>query len=357
MEHIAVGMSGGVDSAVAASILVEKGYDVEGLFMKNWEEDSEYCNAEEDYKDALQVCDTLGIPLRSVNFAKEYWERVFQNFLDEYRSGRTPNPDILCNTEIKFKEFLHYAQDLGADKIATGHYVRSKEVAGKVQLLKGIDPGKDQSYFLYGLNQEQICSALFPIGDLEKPNVRDRAEKLGFDIFNKKDSTGICFIGERDFKEFLQQYIPAQPGIIVTSSGTKVGDHDGLMYYTLGQRKGLGIGGGHGDGEGAWYVLDKDLENNELIVGQGHDHAGLYQKRLTASDLHWISGEAPNNENLKAKIRYRAQDATCRITELNNTEISIEFEEPRFAIAPGQSVVFYSENICLGGAIIDKAFN
>ncbi|SVC63906.1 uncharacterized protein METZ01_LOCUS316760, partial [marine metagenome] len=219
-------MSGGVDSAVAASILVEKGYDVEGLFMKNWEEDSEYCNAEEDYKDALQVCDTLGIPLRSVNFAKEYWERVFQNFLDEYRSGRTPNPDILCNTEIKFKEFLHYAQDLGADKIATGHYVRSKEVAGKVQLLKGLDPEKDQSYFLYGLNQEQICSALFPIGDLEKPNVRDRAEKLGFDIFDKKDSTGICFIGERDFKEFLQQYIPAQPGIIVTSSGTKVGDHD-----------------------------------------------------------------------------------------------------------------------------------
>ena len=357
MEHIAVGMSGGVDSAVAASILVEKGYNVEGLFMKNWEEDSEYCNAEKDYKDALQVCDTLGIPLRSVNFAKEYWERVFQNFLDEYRSGRTPNPDILCNTEIKFKAFLHYAQDLGADKIATGHYVRSKVVAGKVQLLKGLDPGKDQSYFLYGLNQEQICSALFPIGDLEKPNVRDRAEKLGFDIFDKKDSTGICFIGERDFKEFLQQYIPAQPGIIVTSSGTKVGDHDGLMYYTLGQRKGLGIGGGYGDGEGAWYVLDKDLENNELIVGQGHDHAGLYQKRLTASDLHWISGKAPNSENLKAKIRYRAQDATCRITELNNTDISVEFEEPRFAIAPGQSVVFYEGYVCLGGAVIDKAFN
>ena len=357
MGHITVGMSGGVDSAVAASILVEQGHDIEGLFMKNWEEDSEYCNAEEDYKDALQVCDTLDIPLRSVNFAKEYWDRVFQHFLDEYRSGRTPNPDILCNTEIKFKEFLNYAQDLGADKIATGHYVRNKEVDGRVQLLKGLDLGKDQSYFLYGLNQEQISSTLFPIGDLKKPNVRERAEKLGFDNFDKKDSTGICFIGERDFKEFLQQYIPAQPGIIVTSSGTKVGGHDGLMYYTLGQRKGLGIGGGHGDGEGASYVLDKDLENNELIVGQGHDHAGLYQKHLTASDLHWISGEAPNNENLKAKIRYRAQDATCRITELNNTDISVEFEEPRFAIAPGQSVVFYSENICLGGAIIDKAFN
>ena len=357
MGHITVGMSGGVDSAVAASILVEQGHDIEGLFMKNWEEDSEYCNAEEDYKDALQVCDTLDIPLRSVNFAKEYWDRVFQHFLDEYRSGRTPNPDILCNTEIKFKEFLNYAQDLGADKIATGHYVRNKEVDGRVQLLKGLDLGKDQSYFLYGLNQEQISSTLFPIGDLKKPNVRERAEKLGFDNFDKKDSVGICFIGERDFKEFLQQYIPAQPGIKVTSSGTEVGDHDGLMYYTLGQRIGLGIGGGHGNGEGAWYVLDKDLENNELIVGQGHDHAGLYQKRLTASDLHWISGEAPNSENLKAKLRYRAQDATCRITELNNTEISIEFEEPRFAIAPGQSVVFYSENICLGGAIIDKAFN
>ncbi len=357
MEHIAVGMSGGVDSAVAASILVEKGHDVEGLFMKNWEEDSEYCNAEEDYKDALQVCDTLGIPLRSVNFAKEYWERVFQNFLDEYRSGRTPNPDILCNTEIKFKEFLNFAKDLGADKIATGHYVRNKEVAGRVQLLKGLDLGKDQSYFLYGLNQEQISSTLFPIGNLRKPNVRERAEKLGFDNFNKKDSTGICFIGERDFKEFLQQYIPAQPGIMVTPKGTKVGEHDGLMYYTLGQRKGLGIGGGHSAGKGAWYVLDKDLTNNELIVVQGHDHDGLYQKRLTASDLHWISGEAPNSENLKAKIRYRAQDATCRITELNNTDISVKFEEPRFAIAPGQSVVFYSENICLGGAIIDKAFN
>ena len=357
MGHITVGMSGGVDSAVAASILVEQGHDVEGLFMKNWEEDSEYCNAEEDYKDALQVCDTLDIPLRSVNFAKEYWDRVFQHFLDEYRSGRTPNPDILCNTEIKFKEFLNFAKDLGADKIATGHYVRNKEVDGKVQLLKGLDLGKDQSYFLYGLNQEQISSTLFPIGDLKKPNVRERAEKLGFDNFDKKDSVGICFIGERDFKEFLQQYIPAQPGIMVTPKGTKVGEHDGLMYYTLGQRKGLGIGGGHSDGTGAWYVLDKDLSNNELIVGQGHDHDGLYQKCLTASEIHWTSGIAPEFVNLNAKIRYRAKDAPCKITDLNDTEISVEFEEPPFAIAPGQSVVFYSENTCLGGAVIDKAFN
>ena len=357
MGHITVGMSGGVDSAVAASILVEQGHDIEGLFMKNWEEDSEYCNAEEDYKDALQVCETLGIPLRSVNFAKEYWERVFQNFLDEYSSGRTPNPDILCNTEIKFKEFLHYAQDLGADKIATGHYVRNKEVDGKVQLIKSLDLKKDQSYFLYGLNQEQISSALFPIGDLEKPNVRERAKKLGFDNFDKKDSVGICFIGERNFKEFLQQYIPAQPGMMVTPKGTKVGEHDGLMYYTLGQRKGLGIGGGHSNDKGAWYVLDKDLSNNELIVGQGHNHNGLYQKCLTASELHWISGKAPNSENLKAKIRYRAKDAPCKIKDLNNKEISVEFDEARFAIAPGQSIVFYDDDVCLGGAIIDKKFN
>ncbi|MBT3179576.1 MAG: tRNA 2-thiouridine(34) synthase MnmA [Candidatus Marinimicrobia bacterium] len=357
MGHITVGMSGGVDSAVAASILVEQGYEVEGLFMKNWEDDSKYCSAEEDYKDALQVCDVLGIPLRSVNFAKEYWDRVFQNFLDEYKAGRTPNPDILCNTEIKFKEFLNYAKDLGADKIATGHYVRNQKLNGKIELLKGLDPGKDQSYFLYRLNQEQISTALFPIGNLEKSNVRARAEKLGFDIFDKKDSTGICFIGERDFKEFLQQYLPAQPGIMKTSDGTKVGEHDGLMYYTLGQRKGLGIGGGHGDGDGPWYVLDKDLTNNELIVGRGHTHAGLYQRCLTASNIHWISGEAPTSENLMGKIRYRAQDANCRITNLNDTEISVEFEDPRFAIAPGQSVVFYNGDVCLGGAIIDKAFN
>lgn len=357
MSRVIVGMSGGVDSAVAASLLIEKGYDVEGLFMKNWEEESEYCSAEQDYKDALQVCDSLGIPLRSVNFSKEYWDRVFQHFLDEYKNGRTPNPDILCNTEIKFKEFLQYAMDLGAEKIATGHYVRNQKLDGQVQLLKGLDGGKDQSYFLYGLNQYQISSAFFPIGELEKANVRHRAEKLGFNNFDKKDSVGICFIGERDFKEFLQQYIPAQPGNIVTSSGTTVGQHDGLMYYTLGQRKGLGIGGGHSESHGAWYVLDKDLTNNELIVGQGHDNSGLYQKCLTASQVHWISDEAPQKETLMAKIRYRAKDAPCKITDLNENEISVEFDEPRFAIAPGQSVVFYEGDVCLGGAVIDKAFN
>jgi len=355
--RVIVGMSGGVDSAVAASLLNEKGYDVEGLFMKNWEEESEYCSAAQDYKDALQVCDQLDIPLRSVNFAKEYWDRVFQHFLDEYKNGRTPNPDILCNTEIKFKEFLQYAMDLGAKKIATGHYVCNNTIDGKTQLFKGLDEGKDQSYFLYGLNQYQLSSAIFPIGELEKTTVRERAEKLGFDNYDKKDSVGICFIGERDFKDFLQQYIPAQPGNIISSSGNVVGQHDGLMYYTLGQRKGLGIGGGHSDSNGAWYVLDKDLSNNELIVGQGHDHSGLYQKCLTASQIHWISGSAPQKENLMAKIRYRAKDAPCRITDLNGNEITVEFEEPRFAIAPGQSVVFYDGDVCLGGAVIDKAFN
>jgi len=357
MTRVTVGMSGGVDSAVAASLLIEQGYDVEGLFMKNWEEESEYCSAEQDYKDALQVCDKLNIPLRSVNFSKEYWERVFQHFLDEYKNGRTPNPDILCNTEIKFKEFLQYAIDLGADKIATGHYVRNRESNGDVQLLKGLDGGKDQSYFLYGLNQQQLSSALFPIGELEKANVRQHAEKLGFDNFDKKDSVGICFIGERDFKDFLQQYIPAQPGKIVSSSGKTVGQHDGLMYYTLGQRKGLGIGGGHSDSDGPWYVLDKDLTNNELIVGQGHDNSGLYQTCLTASQIHWISKFAPQKEKLKAKIRYRAKDASCTITDLNDRQISVKFDEPRFAIAPGQSIVFYDGDICLGGAVIDRAFN
>jgi len=357
MGHIAVGMSGGVDSAVAAALLIDQGYVVEGLFMKNWEEESEYCSAEQDYKDALQVCDRLDIPLRSVNFAKEYWNRVFKHFLNEYKNGRTPNPDILCNTEIKFKEFLQYALDLGAEKIATGHYVRSNSSNGETILLKGLDPAKDQSYFLYQLNQNQINSTLFPIGEIEKDNVRKRAQQLGFDNYDKKDSVGICFIGERDFKAFLQQYIPTQPGDIVTTNGKTVGQHDGLMYYTLGQRKGLGIGGGHGETGDAWYVLSKDLSNNELIVGQGHNNHGLYQYCLTASQLHWISGKAPQNKTINAKIRYRANDAICKITDLTDNKISVKFAEPRFAIAPGQSVVFYDGDVCLGGAVIDKAFN
>ena len=246
MEHVIVGLSGGVDSAVAAALLVEQGYSAEGLFMKNWEEDSQYCTSEEDYKDALQVCDTLGISLRSVNFSREYWDKVFKHFLDEYRAGRTPNPDILCNTEIKFKAFLDYAIELGADKIATGHYARILKSGELLKLARGTDQNKDQSYFLYGLNQEQLSRAFFPIGDWEKTTVRQKARELGFDNYYKKDSTGICFIGERHFKEFLQRYLPAQPGDIITQEGKPVGQHEGLMYYTMGQRQGLGIGGGHG---------------------------------------------------------------------------------------------------------------
>ena len=334
MSRITVGMSGGVDSAVAASILIEKGYEVEGLFMKTWEEESELCSAEKDYKDALQVCDVLGIKIHSINFAKEYWERVFEHFLEEYKNGRTPNPDILCNTEIKFKEFLHYALDLGADMIATGHYVRSHHNNHEVLLKKGSDTEKDQSYFLHGLNQHQISSTIFPIGNLEKFEIRKRAKKLGFNNYNKKDSVGICFIGKRNIKEFLQTYIPSKSGNIVDLNGEIMGKHEGVMYYTIGQRKGLGIGGGHTNNNGAWYVLDKDATNNELIVGQGHDHPGLYHKYLKASNPHWISSIAPEKDMLNAKIRYRSNDIACKIIDLDINNIVVEFERPCFAIAP-----------------------
>ncbi len=357
MQHISVGMSGGVDSAVAASLLIEKGYNVEGIFMKNWEDDSNYCTAETDYKDALQACDALGIPLRSVNFSKEYWDRVFKHFLEEYKNGRTPNPDILCNSEIKFKEFLNYAINLGAEKIATGHYVRQKFVNGEVQLLKGLDLNKDQTYFLHGLSQHQISSTIFPVGDLNKKQVRDKAKKLGFNNFNKKDSVGICFIGERNFKEFLQHYIPAQPGNIISENGKKIGRHDGLMYYTLGQRKGLGIGGGYSEKNDAWYVFNKDIKNNELIVCQGNQNPALYHKYLSASKINWISNKCPNKDRLTAKIRYRTLDAPCKIIDLSDDDIIIEFDHTVFAASPGQSVVFYDGEICLGGAVINTAFN
>ena len=357
MQYISVGMSGGVDSAVAASILIEKGYNVEGIFMKNWEDDSQYCTTETDYKDALQACETLGIPLRSVNFSKQYWDRVFKHFLKEYKNGRTPNPDILCNTEIKFKEFLNSANDLGADKIATGHYARHRFVDGEIQLIKGLDSNKDQTYFLYGLNQHQISSAIFPIGDLNKKEVRDKAKKLGLKNFNKKDSVGICFIGERDLKEFLQNYIPAQPGNIISEDGVTIGQHDGLMYYTLGQRKGLGIGGGYGSTNDAWYVLNKHIRNNELIVCQGNKNPGLYHKCLSASQINWISSESPKKEALTAKVRYRTMDIPCRIIDLSDDNITIEFDQTVFAVTPGQSVVFYDGDICLGGAIINTTFN
>ncbi len=357
MGRIIIGMSGGVDSAVAAYNLIELGYDVEAIFMKNWEDDSESCTAAQDYKDALQVCDKLKIPLHSVNFAKEYWDKVFKYFLKEYKNGRTPNPDILCNTEIKFKKFLNYAIELGADKIATGHYVQSINTNGNVQLLKGRDYTKDQSYFLYGLNQKQISATLFPIGNQIKSNIRKKASQLGFTNFDKKDSVGICFIGERNIKDFLKQYLPAKPGAIVTDNGTEIGKHDGLMYYTIGQRKGLGIGGGYSNFNGAWYVIGKNIGNNELIVAQGHDNPALYHKKIKASELHWISGEPPKTNKLKAKIRYRGNEIPCEIRNISKDSINIEFKKLCFGISPGQSVVFYDKQICLGGAVIDSYYN
>jgi tRNA-specific 2-thiouridylase len=357
MEHVIIGLSGGVDSAVAAAQIVQQGYSAEGLFMKNWEEDSHYCTSEEDYKDALQICELLGIPLRSVNFSKEYWDKVFKHFLNEYKLGRTPNPDILCNTEIKFKTFLDYAKKMGADKIATGHYARILRGNKSLRLARGIDQKKDQSYFLYGLNQKQLSQAVFPIGDSDKMTVRQKAKELGFHNHCKKDSTGICFIGERHFKEFLQRYLPAQPGDIINQEGKPVGQHEGLMYYTMGQRQGLGIGGGHGTLEKPWYVLDKDIKKNTLIVGQGNDHPSLYHRSLSCSHIHWISGKIPESKVLTAKIRYRAPDVPCKIKVTSEQSISVVFEKPQFAIAPGQSIVFYGQDICLGGAIIDSRWN
>jgi len=355
-KHVVVGMSGGVDSAVAAYLLKEKGYQVQCLFMKNWEDEDDefYCSSEEDYSDALQVCDLLNLPLHSVNFSKEYRENVFKYFLSEYKSGRTPNPDVLCNKEIKFKFFMDYALELGADAIATGHYACINKSTDGVQLLKGIDLNKDQSYFLYLLGQKELLKTIFPLGDLTKEEVRKLAEENNFPNHDKKDSTGICFIGERDFKSFLQQYLPAKPGEIITTEGKIVGQHDGLMYYTLGQRKGIGVGGGHGTTEEPWYVVKKDLGNNQLIIGQGHDHPGLYNKNLTAGQLHWITSK-PRKIPFKctAKIRYRQKDQACAINLIENGIANIKFAENQFAPTPGQSIVFYDGEHCLGGGIIE----
>lgn len=361
-QQVVVGMSGGVDSAVAAYLLQEQGLDVQCIFMKNWEEDDPdfICTAEEDYRDALLVCEQLDLPLHSVNFAREYWDNVFTYFLEEYRAGRTPNPDVLCNKEIKFKVFLKYALELGADRIATGHYARLQQEPDCriVHLIKGSDPGKDQSYFLYMLGQKELSKSLFPVGEMPKSEVRKLAASLNLPVHNKKDSTGICFIGERNFQNFLQKYLPAQPGIIRTVDGAVVGDHNGLMYYTMGQRQGLGIGGGHGNREAPWYVVDKDLDDNELIVAQGHDHPRLFHTGLIASQLHWIEGKGPElPANLSAKIRYRQADQVCTLNHIDEIgKTMVEFESPQFAITPGQSIVFYDQDRCLGGGVIESRF-
>jgi tRNA-specific 2-thiouridylase len=353
-----VAMSGGVDSSVSARLLQMQGCDIAGMFMKNWEEDDRLgaCPAEQDAADAAEVADKLGIKLHRRNFAAEYWDQVFEEFLAEYRAGRTPNPDILCNREIKFRTFLDHARDLGAETIATGHYVRTDTIGDRQRLLRGIDGNKDQSYFLYTIGQEQLRHSIFPVGELEKPDVRRTAKNAGLSIFNKKDSTGICFIGERDFKEFLSEYIKPDPGEIQTIDGQVIGRHDGLMYYTLGQRQGLNIGGVSGFPEAAWYVLHKDQENRVLYVGQEHDHEWLMSDRLRASQLSWVSGSPPDQVNdLTAKVRYRQPDQRCRVASLANGQLELVFDEPQRAVTAGQSVVLYDGAECLGGGIIDWA--
>ncbi len=357
-KKVICGMSGGVDSSVSAFILQQQGYQVEGLFMKNWEEDddTDYCTAAADLADAKAVCDKLGIRLHKINFAAEYWDNVFEHFLNEYKAGRTPNPDILCNKEIKFKAFLEYAaEDLGANYIATGHYVRRRGEDDNAQLLRGLDANKDQSYFLYTLSSKQVGQSLFPVGDIEKLIVRAIAEDLGLITAKKKDSTGICFIGERKFKDFLARYLPAQPGNIRTVDGDIIGRHDGLMYHTLGQRKGLGIGGVKGASEEAWYVVEKDLVNNELIVAQGHDHSALLSTGLIAQQLHWVDRQ-PIREPLRCtvKTRYRQTDVPCTIEPIDDESIKVIFDEPQIAVTPGQSAVFYFDEVCLGGGIIEQ---
>ena len=349
-------MSGGVDSSVAAHLLIEQGYRVEGLFMTNWEEDEDgYCTAAADYQDARKVADRLGITLHKVNFAKEYRDRVFRYFLDEYRAGRTPNPDVLCNREIKFGVCFDYAQRLGADLIATGHYAHV-EHAPRIRLLKAADANKDQSYFLSAVSQAALGRALFPLARLRKDQVRQLAKALALPVHDKKDSTGICFIGERPFAEFLSKYLPAQPGAIETLDGEVLGTHRGLMYYTLGQRQGLRIGGTRNHAEQPWYVVGKDMARNVLLIGQGQHHPALFGSGLDATDLHWIAGAPPAGEfKCGAKIRYRQLDQTCHVHVYANGDARVSFDEPQRAITPGQFVVFYIGDECLGSGTIDRA--
>jgi tRNA-specific 2-thiouridylase len=348
-------MSGGVDSSVAALLLKRAGYDVIGLFMKNWEDDDddEYCSTRQDLVDCASVAEVIGVDLEVVNFSSEYKERVFSAFLSEYSAGRTPNPDVLCNAEIKFKAFLDHAMKLGASRIATGHYARAREVAGRVELLKAVDLSKDQSYFLHRLNQSQLARVVFPLGDLKKTEVRRIAKEAGLHNFAKRDSTGICFIGERPFRAFLNRYLPTKPGTMRTPEGRTVGEHVGLSFYTIGQRKGVGIGGMKDSAGGAWYVCGKDLDKNELIVVQGHDHPLLLSSRLHAGDLAWVSGKGPRSgEVFSAKTRYRQADAVCHLAQASAGGLEVEFDAPQWAVTPGQSLVLYREEVCLGGGVI-----
>jgi tRNA-specific 2-thiouridylase len=351
--RVVVGMSGGVDSSVAALLLKEQGYDVIGIFMKNWDDTDEFgiCTATEDYNDVIQVCNEIGIPYYAVNFEKQYWDKVFTYFLDEYKAGRTPNPDVMCNKEIKFKAFLDHALSLGADFLATGHYAQVEEREDGVVMLRGKDESKDQSYFLNQLTQEMLQKVLFPIGSLDKSEVREIAKKAGLSTATKKDSTGICFIGERNFKTFLSQYLPAQPGNMQTFSGEIVGKHDGLMYYTIGQRHGLGIGGA---GE-PWFVVGKDLKKNILFVEQGFHHDALYSDSLIAVDVNFSIATKPAKEfTCTAKFRYRQPDTKVTVENLPDGKALVRFDQPVRAITPGQAVVFYDGDVCMGGGTIDK---
>jgi tRNA-specific 2-thiouridylase len=360
MSKIVVGLSGGVDSAVTAWLLKQAGHEVVGVFMKNWEADDleEDCPIAQDYRDVLAIAEVLGIEVELVNFSREYQDRVFAYFLAEYQAGRTPNPDVLCNAEIKFKAFLDHAMNLGAEQIATGHYARLSGQSPARQLLKATDANKDQSYFLYRLQQHQIARALFPLGELPKPQVRELARQAGIPVAEKKDSTGICFIGERPFREFLQRYMPIQPGDMVTPEGKFMGRHQGLMFHTLGQRKGLGIGGIKGAEDGVpWFAAGKNLSRNELIVVQGHEHPLLLSNTLIAADLSWIGAPPEAGRRYTAKTRYRQQDAACMVQTLTDDELVLCFDQAQWAVTPGQSVVLYDGAVCLGGGVIQNSKN